>query len=378
MLCTHEGSCRNPFHCIIPEYLLDDMSRSLDKKVRESAIRSIAMSKAFIATRTEMAQLARLESRDRLALGKQRSVFSADNQDRLRGRLVRSEGSGPSSDQAADEVYDYFGNTYDFYMNVFGRDSVDGMGLPLVGTVHIGRDYSNAFWNGREMGFGDGDGILFNRFTSSLDVIGHELTHGVVQFNGGGGLEYFDQSGALNESCSDVFGVLVKQYVLGQTVNDADWLLGSEIMVTAPCLRSMRDPHEGLGRSPNGTQGQPRHMNEYDNTSLDNRGVHINSGIPNYAFYKFAMRRGGNAWDRPGRIWYDTLNGGNLPPTATTFQIFANETMKHAQTNERTDLAASWAEVGITVDGGSAGSNSMKQELESIRDELNVVIEGMT
>jgi len=118
---------------------------------------------------------------------------------------------------------------------------VDNQGLPLLATVHFDANYDNAFWNGQQMVFGDGDGQLFNRFTISLDVIGHELTHGVTQTDAK--LVYQDQSGALNESISDVFGSLVKQFALNQTADQADWLIGAWLFtanVQGVGLRSMK------------------------------------------------------------------------------------------------------------------------------------------
>ena len=94
--------------------------------------------------------------------------------------------------------------------------------------MHYGQDYDNAFWDGGQMVFGDGDGEVFNSLHRSLDVIGHELTHGVTQYTAK--LDYQDQSGALNESISDVFGILVKQYKLGQTADQADWLIGAGLL----------------------------------------------------------------------------------------------------------------------------------------------------
>lgn len=382
--CSH-----NPLNCIIPEYLLDELSRNQNQAIREAAIQTMAFSRALVANRLPMSQLAQFESAAAAGtVGLRRLVYTADNTFNLRRRLMRPEGGPASGDSAVDEAYDGFGNTYNFYQTVFNRNSVDGAGLPMIGTVHIGNEFNNAVWTGREMGFGDGDDVLFTRFTRSLDVIGHELTHGVVQFNGNGGLLYKNQSGALNESTADVFGTLVKQFTLGQDVYQADWLLGSEIMVAAPSLRSMKDPHQGLGTSPNGTPGQPKHMSEYDHTTLDNEGVHINSGIPNHAFYLFATRLGGNAWDKAGRVWYDTLTRGNLPPGQnaagdetppfTTFQLFADKTVSFTQdVNERNALVQSWADVGITVSGvpGEIGdTNQLKQKLEAIRNELNSVI----
>ncbi|MGF3948647.1 M4 family metallopeptidase, partial [Staphylococcus aureus] len=130
------------------------------------------------------------------------------------GALARAEGAATTGDAAVDEAYDGFGSTWTLYREVYGRNSIDDAGMALVGTVHYGEDYQNAFWNGEQMVFGDGDGVVFGRFTASLDVIGHELTHGVTEHTAG--LVYSGQSGALNESVSDVFGILVKQHALGQ------------------------------------------------------------------------------------------------------------------------------------------------------------------
>src|SRR5690606_30719624 len=136
----------------------------------------------------------------------------------------RREGQPASGDVAVDEAYDGLGATFDLYSEVFGRNSIDGAGLRLRASVHYGRLYDNAFWDGERMVFGDGDGEVFGRFPRSLSVIGHGLTHGVTQF--ASGLVYRGQSGALNESVSDVFGALVEQYARGQTSEQAGWLIG--------------------------------------------------------------------------------------------------------------------------------------------------------
>src|SRR5919206_292413 len=157
--------------------------------------------------------------------------------------LLRSEGSPAGNDAAVNEAYDGLGDTYDFYWEVLDRNSIDDEGMPLNATVHYGQNYDNAFWNGERMVFGDGDGDLFNRFTISLDVIGHELTHGVTQDESQ--LTYYGQPGALNESVSDVFGSLVKQHKLGQTADQADWLIGAGLLapdVHGKALRDMLHP----------------------------------------------------------------------------------------------------------------------------------------
>src|SRR5262249_51203479 len=144
---------------------------------------------------------------------KRRAVYDASGGTELPGRIVRSEGDRSTGDPAADEAWDGAGETWDLFHDEYGRDSIDGRGVRLDSTVHFGRDYDNAFWNGNQMVYGDGDRRLFDRFTRSVDVIGHELTHGVTQHEAK--LEYEGESGALNEHFSDVFGTLVRQRRLG-------------------------------------------------------------------------------------------------------------------------------------------------------------------
>ncbi len=164
------------------------------------------------------------------------------------------------------------------------------------------------------MVYGDGDGIIFNRFTRSPDVIAHELTHGVVQYTSR--LEYYGESGALNEHFADVFGALVKQYRKKQTAKTADWLIGKEILVpakTRTALRSMKDPGSAYRDDPDlGSDPQPKHYkNRYQGTA-DYGGVHINSGIPNHVFYLAATAVGGSAWLGVGKVWYQVML--NLSP----------------------------------------------------------------
>src|SRR5690606_5006072 len=152
-----------------------------------------------------------------------------------------ARGQPPSGDVAADEAYDGLGATFELFSEVFARNSIDGAGLTLRATVHYGRLYDNAFWDGERMVFGDGDGDgeVFGRFTRSLSVIGHELTHGITQF--ASGLVYRGQSGALNESVSDVFGALVEQDAAGHSNAEASGLIG-EGRVTAGVEAGGRRP----------------------------------------------------------------------------------------------------------------------------------------
>ncbi|MFJ4168571.1 M4 family metallopeptidase [Paenarthrobacter sp. NPDC089714] len=260
-----------------------------------------------------------------------RTIYDADTSENLPGRLVRKEGAAATGDVAADEAYDGLGSTHRLYADIFGRDSIDGAGLPLDATVHYGNLYDNAFWDGRQMVFGDGDGEVFQRFTKSVSVIGHELAHGVTQFTAG--LAYRNQAGALNESMSDVFGVLVEQYLKQETTAQASWLIGEGLFtekVQGAALRSMKAPGTAYDDDVLGKDPQPDSMDTYVRTSADNGGVHINSGIPNRAFYLVAAELGGNAWGAPGQIWYGTLTSGSLPP-ACTFGKFARTTLSTAE-----------------------------------------------
>ena len=177
--------------------------------------------------------------------------------------------------------------------------------MRLDSSVHYGHAYDNAFWDGTQMVYGDGDGKLFERFTLAVDVIGHELTHGVTQSTSQ--LEYVDQSGALNEAVSDIFGTFVEH---SGKADPADWLIGEGLFtskVQGVALRSMKAPGTAYDDPVLGKDPQPATMKGYVETTDDDGGVHINSGIPNRAFYLAAVSIGGNAWEKAGQIWYDAL-----------------------------------------------------------------------
>ena len=266
---------------------------------------------------------------------------------------MRTEGQAETDDVAVTEAYDGLGATWQLWSEAYDRDSLDGKGMPLLATVHYGRNYDNAFWDGTQMVFGDGDGVVFERFTRSLDVIGHELAHGVTEHTAG--LLYQGQSGALNESVSDVFGVLVKQRRLGQSAAQADWLVGAELLnasVHGRALRDMRNPGTAYDDPRLGTDPQPAHMDDYVNTRDDNGGVHINSGIPNRAFVLAALAIGGNAWEAPGAIWYAVLSGDGIRADCD-FETFAGLTVAAAGTAHGEGSAAqlavrsAWEQVGV-------------------------------
>lgn len=227
--------------------------------------------------------------------------------------LVRGEGDpAVGSPQSVNLAYDNAGATRDFYEKVVDRDGIDNLGGEIRVNVNFGVDFDNAFWDGTRIVMGTGDEVIFTDFSKSPDVMGHELTHGVVQYTAN--LDYQGQSGALNESYADVFGSLVEQRLKGQDAGTANWLIGDEIMAPdlyGEALRSMAHPGTAYDNPTLGTDPQPADMSGYYAGPADNQGVHINSGIPNRAFYLVAMEIGTTA---AGLIWYAGLQ--NLWPTA--------------------------------------------------------------
>jgi Zn-dependent metalloprotease len=282
------------------------------------------------------------------------TVYDSDNTQKLPGRRVRGEQDPPTGDVAVDEAWQYLTDTWQFYLDAYGRDSINGRGLALNGSVHYGQDYANAFWDGKRMVFGDGDGELFNRFTISVDIIGHELTHGMTDSESG--LIYWAQSGALNESISDVFGSMVKQYVLNEKADQADWLIGEGLLtdkVNGVALRSMKAPGTAYDDPVLGKDTQPAQMKDYVRGIEDNGGVHTNSGIPNHAFYLAALNIGGFSWEGAGAIWYAAATSPLLRRT-TQFRGFAMLTsLMASRVMPGTDAVAAvndaWEQVGLKV-----------------------------
>jgi Zn-dependent metalloprotease len=352
---TSHGGHEPVFCTIVPPHVLDKLAQHEDSALATPARRTLerdALERTRRRLTTVVGAPAVTPPQD-TADQPHRTVYDAHHQQTLPGRKVRGEGDEPGKDATVNRAYAGLGATFELYRKAYGRDSIDGKGLPLDASVHFGENYDNAFWNGEQMVFGDGDNEIFLDFTIPVDVIGHELTHGVTQYTAN--LAYFGQSGALNESVSDVFGSLIKQYTLGQTAAEADWLIGAGLLaprVHGTALRSMKAPgtaydDENLGKDP-----QPATMAGYVKTSQDNGGVHINSGIPNHAFYLVATALGGHAWERAGQIWYDVLTGGELQSEAT-FADFANLTVAAAKARyggtgeEQEAVLKAWEEVGV-------------------------------
>ncbi len=266
-----------------------------------------------------------------------------------------NDASSVSAHTNALAVYNYFRNT-------FGRNSINGSGSTIQSVINVadedGSSLANAFWNGTTMFYGNG-GNAFEPLAKSLDVAAHEMGHGVVQNTAN--LVYQGESGAINESISDIFGVLVDR---------DDWLVGEDVVNPSVfrngALRSFSDPHNG-GRSLNDNGFQPKHTDEQFRGEEDNGGVHINSGIVNHAFYRFALVVGR---DKAEQIYYDALE--NYLTRSSDFEDlrFAIERAAEARYGETERMAAAQAflEVGI---GGTVSSEPLPENTGNNPDEVN-------
>jgi len=286
---------------------------------------------------------------------RERFIYDAHGKEHLPGTLARAEGKKAVDDDAVNDAYENIGITLDFFSKVFGRDSLDGKGMDVDASVHFGDRYPNAMWNGALMLFGDGDGVHIGGFTRALDIVAHELTHAVTQHSISGGLgvikrhgkyDLVGEAGALNESISDVFASLVKQWHRKQDVKQADWLVGDGILAPelGHAVRSLKAP------------GNTAQTYEDDDQVPDMRGyadggdAHRNSGIPNHAFYLTAHALGGHAWEHAGRIWYESIplikaDAGFRDAAQVTAQTAAR--LFGTASKEQHAVQAAWQKVGV-------------------------------
>lgn len=364
---------RSPLACIIPPFLLERMAAAPDPDIRRRAVVDLAQATAVHAVRDIVREMPSLLAMPSPSCCRDRLVYDARGRDDLPGQLVRREGDRRSKDPAVNEAYDHSGTTYDFFRELFGRNSLDDAGMSLISSVHVAeadslgyQPMNNAFWNGSQMAYGDGDGIVFGRFTQSLDVVAHELVHGIQAFTSN--LVYRGESGALNEHFADVFGVLVRQWRQRQTESGTarrrterakhSWLVGAELVVPAETRRAVRDmqqPGTAFVDDPLlGTDPQPAHMQDRYTGPADRGGVHINSGIPNRAFVLAAEALDDEPWETAGRIWYETMLE---IPSRATFADAARITTRIARDSHGAVVARvvreAWAEVGVKATSGA-------------------------
>jgi Zn-dependent metalloprotease len=337
-------------HGIVPPHMLKHLAESDDPDGREMAIRMLMRIEKIRGMRRALGEFYVAAPGGGKCIRVYDVKHGSDSD--LPGELVANPAR--SRDKAAKEAYQGALATYNFFRNIYGRNSIDDKGMCIDSSVHFETDYDNAGWDGKQMIYGDGDGIYFNRFTIAIDVIGHELAHGVTEYEAA--LEYHDQPGAMNESMSDVLGTLVKQWKAKEKVDRADWLIGEGLFtkkVKGKALRSMSAPGTAYDDPALGKDPQPAHMKDFVKTREDEGGVHINSGIPNRAFYLAAVELGGYAWERAGKIWYVALCDALRPKNS--FATAAKRTWQVAGvlfgegSEEQKAVKAGWTGVGVKI-----------------------------
>ncbi len=350
---------------VIPPYMLQEL-----------AARNKANASDFINTRNKTIEMQNQPGGIQPRVGQDfqgaREVYDAKGRQTQPGEKARFEGEKPTGNVEVDNAYDFTGQIKDFYVKEYGRNGIDGKGMKYVSTVNYGKNYENAFWDGKQMTYGrPGPDSPFKTFVLR-DVAAHEVTHGVTEMEAN--LRYWGQAGALNESHSDVFGALVEQYARGQTADKGSWLMGEGIwkenVKNARALRDMKNPGTAYDNPAIGKDPQPGHMKDYVKTWGDNGGVHYNSGIPNRAFVNYALDVGGKAWEGPGHVWFEARKMAGENPS---FAQFAQHTIDAAKKLNRVEdvpkLEKAWESVGVKPDinakdthtpgGGRGGSDDV-------------------
>ena len=317
---------------IVPPYIVEYMEKHGQVKISEENLQA---EKSFREARSKKIDALNAASAAPEVLGASlRKVYDCKNRRLLRKNLVRSEGQAPVADQVVNAVYDNTGIVREFYKTQYNWISFDNNGGTLHLNVHYLSNYNNAGWDGDEMVFGDGDGVIFVNLGNSLDVTGHEITHGVIQYTAN--LVYSKQPGALNEHMADVFGVTIRQFTQGQSSSPstANWLIGDSIMgptLQGQALRNMKAPGTAYNNVYMGQDPQPDHMSNYYTGSSDNYGVHINSGIPNKVFYLVSVAFGDTL--KAALLWFETLKVMTSTDNFATFKtrILAKATTLESQ-----------------------------------------------
>ena len=271
-----------------------------------------------------------------------RQIFDDQNTWNVNVKDVRNEGDAPVGGPA-DAAYDALGIVRAFYRQVVGRESIDNQGMTIIGNVNFGLAYDNAFWDGAEMVFGNGDNVVFKDFTGDLDVPGHELTHGVTQFSCGLGYTP-DQVGALNEALSDIAGSAIDAWHNNKDAGSHDWLIGEGIMadqLAGEAIRNMAYPGTAYDDPILGVDPQPLDMSGYTEPG----DPHLNSGIINRWFYLVSQDLGIN---EAFLVVYYAMQ--NLTPTSNfvdfveacsaTARILAKESKVPAQAAQAVRAAA--------------------------------------
>jgi len=305
-----------------------------------------------------------LAAHPQIFFAENRRVYSANNGTSLPGTLRRSEGGAATTDADVNAAYDGTGATYEAYKFFWNRDSYNNAGAALVSSVHYSSNYCNAFWNGTQMVYGDGNTSQgCQPLARGQDVTAHELTHAVTENESG--LVYSGESGGLNEAMSDIFGAFTEAYVDGGktgtlSVSADTWLIGEEVL--PPALRYMNDPAaDGVSR-------------DFWTSGVGSVDVHYSSGIANLAFYlmsqggthprgKSTVNVAGIGMDKAIRVFYEA--NVNLLTSSSNFLAAGNASVQAAVNlgytlAQQTSVANAWQAVGVAVPtpgGGGGGTD---------------------
>jgi Zn-dependent metalloprotease len=314
---------------IVPQDVLERLAKdnSLSEELRKASADTSQISVEIRKLRNQAAALTSAATLDgaalvTLAAAPMVTVYDCKHSKTLPGTPVPNPGS--SADTTAKRTFNETTGVADFYKKVFNRNSIDNAGMTMMSSIHFGVKFNNAMWNGSQMLYGDGDAAIFVDFTNGNDVIGHELTHGVTQHSLQ--LNYANDAGGLNESLSDCFGSMFRQWQANQDVTHADWLIGHDIMgPTAKakgftCLRNMANPADPHCLAP-----QPTTYSQIT-PGMD---PHYSSGPPNLAFCVACKTLGGKSWEKIGQVWYRALTGFGPSPNMK-MKDFADRTRKLA------------------------------------------------
>lgn len=339
-------------HCqFISKYVLERLAHDpkLSKEAAERAAYTARLTQHLYEIRKQNISLAGflLENHEVVELTKNPEVtlFDCRQTQSLPGLQIKDPAH--SKDASVQRAHDETDLMATFLREIFKRNSIDNAGITLMSSVHYGKKYNNATWNGLQMIYGDGDGELFIDFTSGIDVIGHELAHGLTQYTLQ--LEYDDEPGGLNESLSDCFGMMFRQWRLKHDAAHADWLLGGDIIGPLTrergytCLRDMAEPDGKHCLAP-----QPAHYGQLKSGQFP----HAASGPPNLAFCTACKQIGGNSWETIGQVWYQVITTAGLVPRMGMAQ-FAAKTRKQAtelfgkDSPAEAAVDAGWKKVGL-------------------------------
>ncbi|MCL6661770.1 M4 family metallopeptidase [Paenibacillus amylolyticus] len=308
----------------IPRYVLKQMAERGNKEAEKTLIQMIKIEEK-VEKEKKNTQVTNLLHSGNVA---ERLIYDSENTDEFKRKLIRKEGDPPVHDEVVNITYDFCGKTLDYFKNKLQRNSINNLGMDVIANVHyFNGELNNAFYFSElgQLAFGDGDGTSFKNFARSIDVVAHEMAHGITHFVND--LHYARESGALNEHFSDVIGTAVKQFVKNQTAETADWLIGDEIVGPGwrgKALRSMKAPGTAYDEDK-----QVAHFDDFDPTlplEDDNGGVHYYSGIPNKAFFLTATKIG---TDKAAFLWYTAWP--NIHSNAT-FKDALGAILKSAET----------------------------------------------